>query len=94
MADAALQAPPGAIGGDAPVARRRPRRSRRRGHARGPGDRAQRTPLELDERASKKLNKLLAKTLEQALAIAGESAERGGEVFPTELGILHFRRAP
>ena len=53
-----------------------------------------RTPLELDERASKKLNKLLAKTLDQALAIAAESAERGGDVFPTELGIVHFRRAP
>jgi len=29
-----------------------------------------RTPLELDEKAFKKLNKLLAKTQEQALAIA------------------------
>ena len=36
-----------------------------------------RTLLELDERAFKKLNKLLAKTLEQALAIAAESAARG-----------------
>ena len=35
-----------------------------------------RTPLELDERGFKKLNKLLAKTLEQALAIAAESAAR------------------
>jgi DNA-binding transcriptional ArsR family regulator len=52
-----------------------------------------RTPLELDERARKKLNKLLAKTLDQALAIAAESAERGDDVFPTELAILHFRRA-
>ena len=56
-----------------------------------------RTPLELDERAFKKLNKLLAKTHEQALAIAAESAQRQGEkspdVFPTELGVLHFRRA-
>jgi hypothetical protein len=54
-------------------------------------------PLELDERAFKKLNKLLAKTHEQALAIAAESAERQGEkspnVFPTEVGIIHFRRA-
>ena len=38
-----------------------------------------RTPLELDERAFKKLNKLLAKTHEQALAIAAElgAARRG-----------------
>jgi DNA-binding transcriptional ArsR family regulator len=58
----------------------------------------QRTPLELDERAFKKLNRLLARTHEQALAIAAESAERNGEkseaVFPTELAVLHFRRAP
>src|SRR3954468_22419343 len=47
-----------------------------------------RTPLELDERASKKLNKLLAKTQEQALTIAAESARRGGEVFPTELALF------
>src|SRR5215470_2435034 len=57
----------------------------------------QRTPLELDDRAFKKLNKLLAKTQEQALAIAAESAQRQGEkspdVFPTEIGIIHFRRA-
>jgi DNA-binding transcriptional ArsR family regulator len=57
----------------------------------------QRTPLELDERAFKKLNRLLARTHEQALAIAAESAERQGEksthVFPTELAVLHFRRA-
>src|SRR5262249_11924757 len=52
-----------------------------------------RTPLELDERALKKLNKLLAKTHEQALAIAAESAQRGGEVFPTELALVHFKRA-
>jgi DNA-binding transcriptional ArsR family regulator len=52
-----------------------------------------RTPLELDERAFKKLNKLLAKTQEQALAIAAESAGRGGEVFGTELALLHFKRA-
>ena len=52
-----------------------------------------RTPLELDERAFKKLNKLLAKTHEQALAIAAESAERGSEtVHQTELGVLHFKR--
>jgi DNA-binding transcriptional ArsR family regulator len=57
----------------------------------------QRTPLELDERAFKKLNRLLARTHEQALAIATESAQRQGEkstdVFPTELAVLHFRRA-
>ncbi len=52
-----------------------------------------RTPLELDERAFKKLNRLLARTQEQALAIAAESAARNGDVFPTELGILHFKRA-
>src|SRR3954454_12587762 len=52
-----------------------------------------RTPLELDARGFKKLNKLLAKTHEQALAIAAESAERGAdEVMATELGILHFKR--
>ena len=33
-----------------------------------------RTPLELDERGFKKLNKLMAKTLDQALAIAAESS--------------------
>src|ERR1044072_7629305 len=49
-----------------------------------------RTPLELDERGFKKLNKLLAKTLDQALAIAAESSARRndgapGEAFPTEL---------
>jgi DNA-binding transcriptional ArsR family regulator len=57
-----------------------------------------RTPLELDERGWKKLNKLMAKTLDQALAIAEESSTRRNEgssdgVFPTEVGILHFRRA-
>ena len=55
-----------------------------------------RAPLELDERGWKKLNKLMAKTLDQALAIAAESSERrnkGAEVFPTELGLLHFKRA-
>ena len=52
-----------------------------------------RTPLELDERAFKKLNKLLAKTHEQALSIAAESAARGTEgVFGTELAVLHFKR--
>ena len=53
-----------------------------------------RTPLELDEKAWKKLNKLLAKTHEQALAIAADSAARGTDgVFATELGVLHFKRA-
>ena len=59
----------------------------------------QRTPLELDEKAFKKLNKLLAKTHEQALAIAAESAARQNDaasptVFQTELAVLHFKRAP
>src|SRR3954452_13417077 len=57
-----------------------------------------RTPLELDEKGFKKLNKLMAKTLDQALAIAQESSARrtegaNSEVFPTELGLLHFKRA-
>jgi hypothetical protein len=53
-----------------------------------------RTPLELDARAWRKLNRLLARTHEQALAIAAESAERAAaDVFPTELAILHFKRA-
>src|SRR4051812_14229483 len=53
-----------------------------------------RTPLELDERAFHKLNKLLARTHEQALAIAAESAGRAAdERFATELGLLHFKRA-
>jgi hypothetical protein len=56
-----------------------------------------RVPLELDERGFRKLNKLLAKTLDQALAIAAESSERrnskGAEVFPTELALLHFKRS-
>jgi DNA-binding transcriptional ArsR family regulator len=53
-----------------------------------------RTPLELDEKAFKKLNKLLAKTQEQALAIAAESAGRAAaDRFATELGLLHFKRA-
>ncbi|HET6551357.1 MAG TPA: winged helix-turn-helix domain-containing protein [Solirubrobacter sp.] len=53
-----------------------------------------RTPLELDARAWRKLNRLLARTHEQALAIAAESAGRGSaDVFPTELAVLHFKRA-
>jgi DNA-binding transcriptional ArsR family regulator len=57
----------------------------------------QRTPLELDEKAFKKLNKLLAKTHEQALAIAAESAQRGNGAaeapIATELAVFHFKRA-
>jgi hypothetical protein len=53
-----------------------------------------RTPLELDERGYRKLNKLLAKTHEQALAIAAESAERGSDaVTATEIALLHFKRS-
>ncbi|WP_084286370.1 ArsR/SmtB family transcription factor [Solirubrobacter soli] len=52
-----------------------------------------RTPLELDERGYRKLNKLLAKTHEQALAIAAESAQRGSDaVTATEVALLHFKR--
>src|SRR3954464_4569795 len=56
-----------------------------------------RTPLELDERGFKRLTRLLARTLEQALTIASESAARtnqGAAAFPTELAVLHFKRAP
>jgi DNA-binding transcriptional ArsR family regulator len=52
-----------------------------------------RTPLELDERGWRKLNRLLSRTLEQALQIASESAGREGAVFGSELAILHFKRA-
>lgn len=51
--------------------------------------------LELDERAVSKLNRLLARTVEQARSIAAESARRAdqrGGVFATELGMLHFKR--
>jgi DNA-binding transcriptional ArsR family regulator len=58
-----------------------------------------RTTLELDEKGWAKLNKLLLKTLDQAMAIHAESAGRiaegksdGGA--PTELAMLHFHRAP
>src|SRR4051794_37746011 len=52
-----------------------------------------RLPLELDERAFKKFNKLLARTQEQALAIAAESAGRAAaDRFATELAVLHFKR--
>jgi hypothetical protein len=58
---------------------------------------AERTPLELDERGWRKVNRLLARTHEQVLAIAAESSARadGGSAhgFPTELAILHFKRA-
>src|SRR3954447_17493685 len=56
-----------------------------------------RTPLELDEKAFKKLNKLLVKTQEQALAIAADSAARGDGAstapIATELAVFHFKRA-
>jgi DNA-binding transcriptional ArsR family regulator len=56
-----------------------------------------RSPLELDERGWKKLNRLLARTLDQALQIASDSSARradgGADAFPTELAILHFKRA-
>ena len=55
-----------------------------------------RTPLELDEKAFKKLNKLLAKTHEQALAIAAESAARRNDgrrrVRRPSSRVLHFKR--
>ena len=51
------------------------------------------TSLELDARGHKKLNKLLARTLEQARAISAESAARGADTFGTELALLHFKRA-
>src|SRR4051794_4373741 len=56
-----------------------------------------RIPLELDERAFKKLNRLLARTHEQALAIGAQSAARttaGEGAFASELAILHFKHAP
>jgi DNA-binding transcriptional ArsR family regulator len=54
--------------------------------------------LELDERGRKKLNGLLAKFQERALAIAAESEARradGGssEVSQTELALFHFKRS-
>ena len=55
-----------------------------------------RIPLELDERGFKKLNRLLARTREQALTVAAQSAARsteGAAAWPTELGVLHFKRA-
>jgi DNA-binding transcriptional ArsR family regulator len=56
-----------------------------------------RTPLELDDRGFRKLNRLLARTHDQALQIASESAARSADVaggaFATELAMLHFRRA-
>jgi DNA-binding transcriptional ArsR family regulator len=51
------------------------------------------TPLELDERGWRKLNRLLSRTLEQARQIASESAARDGAAFRTEMAILHFKRA-
>src|SRR3954447_5002540 len=46
------------------------------GHFEDPDLVVTRTPLELDERALKRLNRLLARTHEQALTIAAESAAR------------------
>ena len=58
---------------------------------------AERTPLELDERGLRRLTRLLARTHEQALAIASESSARASDgsaiAFPTALAILHFKRA-
>src|SRR3954454_8529707 len=56
-----------------------------------------RIALELDERAFQKLNRLLARTHEQALTIAAQSAARtpaDAGALPSELAILHFKRAP
>jgi len=57
----------------------------------------ERMPLELDELGWRELNRLLARTHEQALAIASESSARAAdgtaEGFQTELAVLHFRRA-
>src|SRR3954471_10599739 len=59
-----------------------------------------RMTLELDARGWRKLNRLLARTLEQADSIAAESATRAAEAdanhepSPTEVAVLHFRRAP
>ena len=55
-----------------------------------------RLPLELDARGWKKLNALLARTLEQAQAIAHDSsarADNSDDRFATELAVLHFKRA-
>jgi DNA-binding transcriptional ArsR family regulator len=52
------------------------------------------TPLELDARGVLKLNRLLTRAQERALAIAAESSARAsGTTFPTELAFLHFKRA-
>jgi hypothetical protein len=57
----------------------------------------ERTPVELDDRGWRKVNRLLARTHEQVLAIASESSTRAAagsaNGFPTELAILHFKRA-
>jgi len=54
-----------------------------------------RVPMELDARGWQKLNRLLARTLEQALSIAQASSARAesGDRFATELAVLHFKRA-
>jgi DNA-binding transcriptional ArsR family regulator len=58
-----------------------------------------RTTLELDQKGWAKLNKLLGKTLDQAMSIHAESAGRlaegkSDETLATELAMLHFHRAP
>jgi DNA-binding transcriptional ArsR family regulator len=59
-----------------------------------------RTTLELDQKGWAKLNKLLLKTLDQAMEIHAESAGRiaegksDPESLSTELAMLHFCRAP
>lgn len=63
----------------------------------GPAVVVTRTSLELDARAQAKINKLLARTVDQVEAIAAESRERvenGAEPIPTLLAIQHFPRAP
>src|SRR3954452_17762026 len=53
-----------------------------------------RVPLELDARGRQKLNRLLARTLEQVDSIAAESSARAADArnerFATELTLLHF----
>ncbi|HVV89999.1 MAG TPA: helix-turn-helix domain-containing protein [Solirubrobacterales bacterium] len=57
-----------------------------------------RTPLVLDDRGWTELSKLLAETLEQAMRIGEESANRladeGAEGIPSSLSLLHFEVPP
>jgi DNA-binding transcriptional ArsR family regulator len=67
------------------------------GQLAGPAVVVTRTPLELDERAQVKINRLLVKTHEQVQAIAAESRariEQGAEPVPTTFAMQHFPRAP